>query len=138
MEKGKKPEWLVPHSFKPGNPGGPGPKPGTVILRTILKKVLSMEIDLENPLTTEKYKMSVNEAIALKLVKRALDGNLTAISMIFDRVDGKVADLLQLGNIDDKPLEMSNSLKYDLSNLSVEEMLFMRNILKKTTGVENN
>lgn len=139
-EEVKKAAWLKPHHFKPGNDGfgGGANKKGLVTLRTILKKVLDYELDLENPVTTEKYKMSVNEAIALKLVKRALDGNLKAIEMVFDRVDGKVADMLQLGNIDDKPLELASSLKYDFSKLSVDELLFVRNVLQKTSNTENN
>jgi len=122
------------HMFQKGNPGGPGQTLGKVMVRTILKRVLQSEFNFDNPLTLGNYKMSVNEAIALKLVKKALDGNLRAIEMIFERVDGKVADMLQLGNIDDKPLETSSTLKYDFTKLSVEELMFVRNVLKKTTA----
>lgn len=133
-EKGGLPDALKPHMFKAGCSGGPGKTPGRALLRTVLRKVLEIELDLDNPVTRETYKMSVSEAIALKLVKRALDGNLRAIELIFDRVEGKVADMLQLGTMDDKPLEIGNTLKYDFSNLSVDELLFVRGILKKTAN----
>ncbi len=126
------PEVMVPTKFQPGNPGGPGRTPGKILLRTVLKRILHQEIDFENPLTKELEKLSINEVIALKLIKRALDGNLRAIELIFDRVDGKVADMLQLGNIDDKPLEIGTTLKYDFSKLSTDELLFVRNILDKS------
>lgn len=126
------PPALKPFEFKEGNPGGPGRAPGTTILRTSLKKILAYQIDIENPLTKDLEKITVNEAIALKLVKRALEGNLRAIEMIFDRVDGKIVDMLQLGNMDDKPLALESSLKYDFSTLSTDELLFVRGVLSKT------
>ena len=79
--------------FKPGQSGNPaGKKPGTKSITTLLKKILHVELDTTDPVTKEKCKKSISEIIGLRLASQAMSGNIKAIKIILDRVEGRVAD----------------------------------------------
>lgn len=79
-------ENLIP--FKPGQSGNPNGVPkGTKQLRTILKAMLNEEIEVD--VNGVKTKKKFIDLIIRKLLKKANDGDMRAIEMIFDRMDGK-------------------------------------------------
>lgn len=79
------PENIIPHQMKPGETLNPHGRPkGSRNLSTILRELLDEEIELSDG-EKKKYK----EVIVRKLIKKANDGDLKAITEIFDRVDGK-------------------------------------------------
>lgn len=132
-EKRGLPERLAQFKFTAGDPRTKGAhvRNQGVQLKTILKKLLSQQLDLDDPLTKEKYKMSVNKAIALKLIKRALDGNLKAIEMIFERIEGKVAQRTELTGANGGAVALSSQVSHDLSALSSDELLALRETVSK-------
>ncbi len=71
--------------FQPGQSGNPaGRAPGTKLFGPIIRRLL---------LEAGDKKGTPNlDLVALKLVSLAKGGNLAAIQMILDRVDGKVTD----------------------------------------------
>ena len=136
IPESKVPPQLRKYAFTKGNPGGGKKgKRHSQLLSTLLRDALKQKVDIENPLTLEVCRITASEAIMLKLMKRALSGNLKAIEMIFDRIDGKVADQLQLANAEDKPFEISAGPRHDFSKLSIEELTTMRSLLGKTSSV---
>lgn len=99
-------------------------------LKTILKKVLTMSLDLDDPITREKYQMTIGEALMLQLVKRGLEGNLSALSLILDRIDGKITDKLDVNStITAKP-------QFDLSKLSGDELDKLRSTMSRISDDE--
>ncbi len=134
MSDGKLPERLEKFKFVKGDPRASGKHnrhPDGVILKTLLKKLLNYKLDLEDPLTKEKYNMSVSKAIALKLIKRALEGNLKAVEIIFDRIDGKVAQRTELTGAGGGPVSLTGQVNHDLSALTSEELLALRDTVAK-------
>ena len=79
--------------FEQGQSGNPDGRPkGSVSITTRIKKLLEMELDVKDPVTTKPCKKTVSEIIGLKLAKEAMTGNIKAIKIILDRVEGKVSD----------------------------------------------
>jgi len=78
--------------FKPGESGNPAGRPkGSENVSTRLKRLLTLELDTADPVTKETCKKSIAEIIGLRLVKEAMTGNIKAIKIILDRVEGKVS-----------------------------------------------
>lgn len=74
--------------FQPGESGNPAGRPkGSRNLSTILREMLSEEVEIE--IEGKKEKCEFQEAIVKQLLRKANKGNLRAIQEIFDRVDGK-------------------------------------------------
>ena len=77
--------------FPPGVSGNPaGRAKGTENVSTRLKRILSLELDVNDPITKEKGKKSIAEIIGLRLASDAMAGNIKAIKIVLDRVEGKV------------------------------------------------
>lgn len=80
-------ENLIP--FQPGQCGNPNGRPkGTYSLTAILRKVLTREIDFNDPITQEKVKKTLGDVVILQLVSAAIKGDTTAAREILDRIDG--------------------------------------------------
>ena len=79
-------------------------KKGYVHLSTILKKYLSDEIEVLDPITKRTVKKQIGEVINLKLIAAAVKGDQKAIKMIFERMEGMPAQNLNLGGQDGNPL----------------------------------
>ena len=79
---------LVP--FKKGHKKVGGRKKGTPNQTTLLKKLIYENFTYKNPLTNVEEKKSIVEWINLILVAQAIEGNMRAIEIIFDRLEGKV------------------------------------------------
>lgn len=93
--------------WEPGQSGNPkGPKPGYKQARTILKKLLAMEIFAEHPISKEQSNLSLAEALHLRQIQVALStGDTIAYREIMDRVEGKPAQGVELSGKDGGPIE---------------------------------
>jgi Rad3-related DNA helicase len=67
---------------------------GTKNLSTILKAML--EEDVEVVIDGKKERRQFQEVIIRKLLKKANDGEIRAITEIFDRIEGKANQLIDL------------------------------------------
>ena len=91
------PRNVCPPRWKKGESGNPaGKKPGTKSAKTILKKFLSMEKNILNPLSDEFEDMSIAEIMHLKQIASALQGDLAAYKEILDRMEGKSVNKIEL------------------------------------------
>ena len=78
------------HEFKPGQSGNPNGRPkGSPNRSTIAKKWLETKIDLNNPITGEKQKLTLEEAITLAQIQEAQDGSTKAYNALMDSAHGK-------------------------------------------------
>lgn len=109
--KGKPPKET---QFKPGNKMGKGAPKGkrlTTILGELLKEVYTYR-DIEG-------KEIVNEGekgVALALIQKALLGDIKAIEVIFDRLEGKATQPVDLTQNDGIPEDELDSRILDLLN----------------------
>ena len=71
------------------NPERRGRKPkGAVSLSTMLKKLLEARIPVV--INGKKFQKTYKEVLVMKLIQAGHSGDIRAIDMIFDRVDGKI------------------------------------------------
>jgi hypothetical protein len=75
---------------------------GTKNLSTILKAML--EEDVEVVIDGKKERRQFQEVIIRKLLKKANDGDLRAIMEIFDRVEGKAKQEMNITSVDLSPV----------------------------------
>lgn len=97
--------------LKKGHPGMGGRPKGSVSLTTVLKKVLDKRFDLKNPLTQKKEKHNVKEWLNIALIARAMKGNVPALQMIYDRIEGKVAQQID-----------ANLRNFNVKDMTTEEL----------------
>lgn len=114
--------------FEKGNPGGGRPK-GVIPLVTILKRILEQKIDLTDPITKEKGKKEVQEAIMLALTGRALKGDMVAIKEILERIDGKIPQAMKLGGDENSPA-INLETKYAINTIDSRIEQILTNIRK--------
>lgn len=87
---------------EPWKEGDPSPNPngrpkGSRNLSTILREMLEEEIEVT--VDGKKERKQFQEVIIRKLLKKANDGEIRAITEIFDRVEGKAKQSIEVGNI---------------------------------------
>lgn len=87
------------------NPKGK-PK-GTKNRATILKKWISTKIQIVHPETGQKIKVTLEDAIALGILKEASKGNVAAFKEINDALYGKIPDKQELTGKDGKDISFS-------------------------------
>ncbi len=80
----KKYQWVKGQS---GNPAG-RPK-GSRNITSNLKELLEIELDTEDPVTGVTIKASSSQIINSRLIRSALDGDVKAIKEIYDRIEGR-------------------------------------------------
>jgi hypothetical protein len=86
---------LIP--FKPGQSGNPNGRPrGILSFKRVLKRYLEVQIDNEDPIAGMPDKISVQEALALRLIALGLAGNLAAIREIREIVDGSITQQIDI------------------------------------------
>ena len=73
---------LEPHKFKPGQSGNPSGRPKNVLSKALRKKLEELESDL--PDARQKADVIVD-----KLYELAAAGNLEAIKIVLDRMEGR-------------------------------------------------
>lgn len=83
--------------FKPGQTGNPKGRPKGSSLQRLLKDLLEFETK----------GISNGAVIVEQLVKKARGGNLKAIEIVLDRIEGKARQRLELGGIDGTPIPIS-------------------------------
>lgn len=76
--------------FKKGHEKVGGRKRGTPNVASDLQKVANVNFLHKNPLTHEKEKRKVFRWINIALVDQAMNGNMRAIEIFYDRLIGKV------------------------------------------------
>jgi len=74
----------------------PVPPPITKQIRVYLQEVLALRVTQQHPITHEMTEMPLAELVALRLVGKALAGDLSAIKEVIDRVDGKAMQHIQV------------------------------------------
>lgn len=84
-------------NFEPGESGNPhGRPPGSKNRATLLKKWLSVSVKIKNDTTGETFEGTMEDKVALSLIKKALKGDVSAIKEIQDTLYGKVKDVLEI------------------------------------------
>lgn len=73
-------------------PANRGRKKGSKNRSTLLKKWLSVKLELTNPVTREKQKGTVEDEVILALITKARKGDVAAIKEIQDSMYGKLTD----------------------------------------------
>ncbi len=83
--------------FKPGVSGNPSGRPkGSKNITTFLHELLQKKMDgPETPLTPKGGKMTAAQVVALKLLGRAIRGDLTAIQQLQDRTEGRAKETVE-------------------------------------------
>jgi len=81
---------IEPYKFKPGQSGNPSGRPkGSVSIRTEVRKLLQ-EAAKEGTADT------VAKALATRLIKQAFDGDMKAMQMVIEHIDGKPQQSIDL------------------------------------------
>lgn len=91
--------------------------------REILREILSLEITEEEGrdlLSSRGLSPDIAHAINFAAAKQALAGSIEALRYIRDTIGEKPTDALEIGNLDDKPLET-----IDLTRLSDAQLMAM-------------
>lgn len=90
-------DGLIPHQFKPGQSGNPNGRPkGTLNFKTILRKILDDDISFDDPISKHPVVIQVREAIVLRLVEKALGGNLDAINDVRTWAEGPLKQSIEI------------------------------------------
>jgi hypothetical protein len=129
-------EHLIP--MKTGDPAPPnaGRKRGSISIPQTLRKILEVEVSLVNPLIEmskvqarddldEKVQQkTIREWMCIHLTCMAMEGNLKAMEMIMDRVEGKPSQSVEVSTktIDIIPTEISEKNATDAANIYYELM----------------
>lgn len=113
---------LKPHKFKKGQSGNLKGAPKGKRLSTILKDLVDTEIEFNNFFTKKKENKTLAEWVCIELLVTALFGEKTkgkALSMVFERLEGKVPDNLTI-HTDNADLEsIKNQIR--ISNKSAKK-----------------
>lgn len=87
------PENIEPYKMKPGETRNPDGRPKNALsFKTILRKIIEASEnheDFKNPISGKIEKQDQLTLIIWRLLQKARSGDLKAIEMMLDRVDGK-------------------------------------------------
>jgi hypothetical protein len=95
--------------FKPGQTGNPLGKPkGRLNMTTMLRALLETEtVDEFGNVNT--HAALINQALA----KKAASGDTAAIKEVYERIDGKTSQVVEIGNKDEIAFKIAQSLGKD-------------------------
>jgi hypothetical protein len=98
--------------FGKGQSGNPKGRPSGPSIKTRLQRILATEVDVPDALNANgpPVRVTADEAILLKLVAKAIKGNLKAASMILDRLEGKPVTTLQAGEGTDIEIKVTRQV----------------------------
>ena len=83
--------------FKPGESGNPSGRPqGAKNRSTVLKKWLDVASKVENVETGKEEPGTVEDKIAVAVIKKAMNGDVYAFNAIMDSVYGKATQTLDI------------------------------------------
>jgi len=104
-----KPENIIPPVK--GERRNPNGRPvGSKNRKTLLKKWLELSADVLAPITNESTSGTVEDAVYLALIKKALDGDVNAIKEISDTMYGKLTDKMEhSGEINIPPIKWADT-----------------------------
>lgn len=109
--------------FLPGNPGKPmGARHFTTLFREAVREF--------GGVTKDGQKVTFDRVIAKKLITMAADGNLKAATIVIDRVDGKVPQMVEVNKT-----ERIGVLVYSPKEQEEYELMFSRNDKPKTYSI---
>lgn len=95
--------------FQKGNKFGKGRPKGSLNMSTTLKKALNTKLTLTDKNGNKKSQYTY-EWVIEALIKKAISSrDVSAIREIFDRVDGKTSQVIDVGNKDDIPFKTESS-----------------------------
>jgi hypothetical protein len=98
-----------PQGWLPGTSGNPGGLPrGTPKVSVALAKLLRCAVGEDYPIVNKA------DEIALALYSKALGGDVAAIGMIFDRLEGKLSQTLNLTAGSQSDQELAREMLADL------------------------
>ncbi len=92
LKKNKAPNWEKGQS---GNPAGypKGQKNRSTILKELMEVILKQNgKPVANPLDPTESKITIEKAMQVKMIEKALKGDLNAYQLIMDTVYGKLTD----------------------------------------------
>ena len=94
----KKNEHLVKHQWKKGQSGNPNGRPKSgFALNEYITDLANVELE---------DKKTMLEAVVAKVYEEALDGNMTAINFLADRVLGKPSQSIGIKDVSDEPIKV--------------------------------
>ena len=94
----KKNKHLVKHQWKKGQSGNPNGRPKSgFALNEYITDLANVELE---------DKKTMLEAVVGKVYEEALDGNMTAISFLADRVLGKPSQQIGIKDVSDEPIKV--------------------------------
>ncbi len=94
----KKNVHLVKHQWKKGQSGNPNGRPKSgFALNEYITELANVELE---------DKKTMLEAVVGKVYEEALDGNMTAISFLADRVLGKASQSIAVRDATDEPIKV--------------------------------
>jgi len=101
-------------AWKKGQSGNPKGYPkGQKNRATILKELLELSFKdpkgklLANPFDAKEKKLTIEKAIDIVLIQKALKGDLNAIREIKDTIHGKISDKTEITGADGGPVQIS-------------------------------
>jgi hypothetical protein len=123
----------------PGEVRNPKGKPkGTKNRATVLKELLGIKMKKPNPLKEGKVEaMTVERLIELALIKKAMNGDVSAMKLVSEKLYGKIPLDINLGGQQENPVVVDKKV----THLSREELLEIkygpnwREIFYKSDGV---
>lgn len=99
--------------FGKGNKFGKGRPKGSVTMSTLLKKAMESQLVLKTK-SGSKESRTTAEWIIDSLIKKAINSkDVAAIREIFDRIDGKPSQSVEVANKDDQAFKTEISHKLD-------------------------
>ena len=94
----KKNEHLVKHQWKKGQSGNPNGRPKSgFALNEYITDLANVELE---------DKKTMLEAVVSKVYEEALDGNMTAINFLADRILGKPSQSIGIKDVSDEPIKV--------------------------------
>ena len=77
--------------FKKGHKSTGGRPKGSISMTSVMQKLIDKKFTKKNPDTGKRETKSMREWIVLAALDKAQRGDIKAIDMVMDRLDGKVA-----------------------------------------------
>ena len=94
----KKNKHLVKHQWKKGQSGNPNGRPKSgFALNEYITDLANVELE---------DKKTMLEAVVGKVYEEALDGNMTAINFLADRILGKPSQSIGIKDVSDEPIKV--------------------------------
>jgi len=97
------PENLKP--FTKGDPRRINKPKGAISMTTILKQLTRKRMIVKDFIEGKSRRMTVGEIVMLSLLSKAMKGDVGAIREINERMDGKVPQPVEMGNLDGSNFE---------------------------------